>query len=44
MTRLKTNQAQRAMRHMIEALVVDGLSRDEISDIFKNALALEGKG
>ena len=43
-TRLKTNQAQRAMRHMIEALVVDGLSRDEISDIFKNALALEGKG
>ena len=40
-TRLKTNQARRAMRHMIEALVVDGLSRDEISDIFKNALALE---
>jgi DNA-binding transcriptional regulator YhcF (GntR family) len=43
-TRLKTGQAERVMRHMIEALVSDGLSRDEISSIFNSALALEGKG
>jgi GntR family transcriptional regulator len=43
-SRLKTGQAERVMRHMIEALVTDGLSRDEISAIFNSALALEGKG
>ena len=43
-SRLKTGQAERVVRHMIEALVSDGLSRDEISAIFKSALALEGKG
>ena len=43
-SRLKTGQAERVMRHMIEALISDGLSRDEISTIFNSALALEGKG
>jgi DNA-binding transcriptional regulator YhcF (GntR family) len=43
-SRLKTGQAERVVRHMIEALVSDGLSPDEISAIFKSALALEGKG
>jgi GntR family transcriptional regulator len=43
-SRLKTGQAERVMRHMIEALVTDGLSRDEISAIFNSALAAEGKG
>ena len=38
--RLKTSHAQRVMRHVIEKLTASGLSRAEISEVFKNALAL----
>jgi DNA-binding transcriptional regulator YhcF (GntR family) len=41
-TRLKANRAQRAMRHVVERLMVDGMSRDEISDIFRQALRARG--
>ena len=41
-TRLKTGHAQRAMGKVIAALRSDGLSRDEISDIFRKALTVEG--
>ena len=44
-TRQKAGRAQRTVRHVIEALISDGLSRKEISDLFNNALSLEtGKG
>jgi GntR family transcriptional regulator len=40
--KFKANQAQRSMRHVIEKLRANGLSRQEISDIFKRALRTEG--
>lgn len=39
--KLKTGHAQRVMRRAVEAMLVGGLSRQEISDIFKNALRAE---
>ena len=36
--KLQANHAERAMRRVVERLMVDGLSRDEISDVFKQAL------
>jgi len=43
-TRVKTGQAERSVRRMIESLVSDGLSTDQISTIFQSALALAAKG
>ena len=40
--KLKTGHAQRVMRGAIDALLLGGLSRDEISDIFNSALRTEG--
>ncbi len=40
--KLKTGHAQRVMRGTIDALLLGGLSRDEISDIFNSALRTEG--
>lgn len=37
----KASHAERAMRRVIEALLGDGLSRNEISRVFDSALALE---
>jgi DNA-binding transcriptional regulator YhcF (GntR family) len=42
--KLTTNHAQRAMRRVIERLLLDGLNRDEIANVFKTALRLAGKG
>ena len=39
--KLKAGHAERAMRNVIEALKGGGLSRTQISEIFKNALRLE---
>jgi DNA-binding transcriptional regulator YhcF (GntR family) len=39
--KFKANHAQRSMRHVIENLRASGLSRQEISDIFKRALRAE---
>jgi GntR family transcriptional regulator len=39
--RLTTGRAQRAMRRVIRALIVDGMSRKEIADVFSSALGLE---
>jgi len=36
--RLKSTHAQRAMRRVIERLMGDGLRRDEITEVFKQAL------
>ena len=43
-TQLKKNQAQRIAQRMIQTLVASGLSRDEISGVFHDALLLETKG
>ena len=43
-TRVKTGHAERRVRRMIESLVSDGLSTDQISTIFQSALALAAKG
>jgi DNA-binding transcriptional regulator YhcF (GntR family) len=40
-TRQKAGRAQRTIRHMIEALISDGLSREEIANLFNSALLLE---
>jgi GntR family transcriptional regulator len=40
--KLKTGHAQRVMRGAIDALLLGGLSRDEISVIFNSALRAEG--
>lgn len=42
--RQKHGQAERAMREIVESLVKNGLSRDEISRAFEWAVAIEGKG
>ena len=39
--KLKARHAQRAMSHLIERLRGDGLSKEEISDVFKQALRVE---
>jgi GntR family transcriptional regulator len=43
-TQVKKNQAQRVAQRMIQTLVASGLSRDEISGVFNDALILETKG
>jgi GntR family transcriptional regulator len=43
-TKFKQGQAERAMRAIVESLVRNGLSRDEIARVFESALAVEGKG
>lgn len=43
-TKLKQGQAERAMREMVGSLLKNGMSRDDISRVFKSALAIEGKG
>jgi GntR family transcriptional regulator len=40
----KSSRAERVMRRVIKALIVDGLSRKEITDIFNSALIVEAKG
>jgi GntR family transcriptional regulator len=42
--KVKSGRAERVMRRVIKALMVDGLSRKEITNIFNDALALETKG
>lgn len=42
--RIKAGQAERTVRRMIESLVLDGLSKGQISAIFQSALAVAGKG
>jgi DNA-binding transcriptional regulator YhcF (GntR family) len=42
--RNKTGQAERAIRRMVEVLVLDGLSTDQINTIFRSALAAAAKG
>ena len=39
--KLKASHAHRAMSHVIERLRGDGLSREEIADVFKQALRVE---
>jgi GntR family transcriptional regulator len=36
--KVKASRAQSAMRRVVERLLVDGLSREEISDVFERAL------
>ena len=43
-TRQKTGQAERMIRRLVDALVSDGLSRDEIGVLFSAALAPASKG
>lgn len=43
-TRVKTGQAERSVRRVIEGLVSDGLSTEQISAIFQSALAVAAKG
>lgn len=42
-TRRKTGQAERMIRRLVDALMSDGLSREEISSIFTSALATQAK-
>jgi GntR family transcriptional regulator len=42
--KVKSGRAERVMRRVIKALMVDGLSRKEITNVFNDALALETKG
>jgi GntR family transcriptional regulator len=42
-TRQKTGRIERAMRHFIEALLSDGLTDAEISELFENTLRLRTK-
>ena len=39
--KVKTGRAERLMRRLIKTLVVEGMSRREITDIFNSALSLE---
>ena len=39
--KVKTGRAERLMRRLIKTLVLEGMSRREISDIFTNALSVE---
>lgn len=42
-TRARSGRAERVLRRAIKALLVDGLSRKEIADIFNSALNLESR-
>lgn len=42
-TRQKTGRVERAMRHFIETLLSDGLTRDEIAELFESTLRLNTK-
>lgn len=42
-TRQKTGQAERTIRRMVDSLMSDGLSREEISSIFASALSVQAK-
>lgn len=42
-TRQKTGQAERMIRRMVDSLMSDGLSREEISSIFASALSVQAK-
>ncbi|HEX5045495.1 MAG TPA: GntR family transcriptional regulator [Gammaproteobacteria bacterium] len=42
-TRQKTGRAERRVRHLVETLVADGLSRQEIAELFSSTLALRSK-
>jgi GntR family transcriptional regulator len=41
--RARTGRAERVMRRVIRALMVDGLSRKEIADIFNTVLNIESR-
>ena len=41
--KVKTGRAERLMRRLIKTLVVEGMSRKEIADIFNSALSLEAR-
>ncbi len=43
-TQVKKSHARRVAQRMIQTLLAAGLSRDEISGVFNDALALETKG
>ena len=42
-TRQKTGRAERVVRHVIETLVSEGLSRDEIAKLFDRTLGLAAR-
>lgn len=42
-TRQKTGQAERTIRRMVDSLMSDGLSREEISSIFASTLSVQAK-
>jgi GntR family transcriptional regulator len=41
--KVKTGRAERLMRRLIKSLVLEGMSRKEIADIFNTALGLEAR-
>ena len=41
--KVKTGRAERLMRRLIKTLIVEGMSRKEIADIFNSALSLEAR-
>jgi GntR family transcriptional regulator len=41
--KVKTGRAERLMRRLIKTLVLEGMSRKEIADIFNSALSLEAR-
>ena len=41
--KVKTGRAERLMRRLVKTLVLEGMSRKEIADIFNNALSLEAR-
>ena len=41
--RVRSSRAERVMRRVIKALLVDGLNRKEIADVFSAALNLESR-
>jgi GntR family transcriptional regulator len=41
--KVKSGRAERLMRRLIKTLIVDGMSRREITDIFNSALSLEAR-
>ena len=41
--RARTGRAERVLRRVIKALLVDGLSRKEIADVFNNVLNVESR-
>jgi GntR family transcriptional regulator len=41
--KVKTSRAERLMRRLVKTLLVEGMSRREITDIFNSALSLEAR-